>query len=152
MDKEELNSRLTRAIESLFKVDMHLLNVNSSERSITHRLAYHLTHEFSEYDVDCEYNRDGFDIKRLEINSQQTSSEEDEAVTVFPDIVVHKRGNNKSNLLVVELKKASSTKNSNHDIQKLKAFRKELHYTYAAHVIVSKNLARCLDSIHWEEG
>ena len=56
--------------------------------------------------MDCEYNRHEDDIKRLEfLCSEETRSDDRNAKTVFPDIVVHQRGNDDSNLLVIELKK-----------------------------------------------
>jgi hypothetical protein len=70
---------------------------------MSHRIAIYLEQEMLSYDVDCEYNRDGFDVKRLQLASCPTSADNDEAVTVFPDIIVHRRGNNDHNLLVVEI-------------------------------------------------
>jgi hypothetical protein len=94
--------------------------------------------ECPEYHVDCEYNRDGFDVKRLELSQREATDSDIEAVTVFPDIVIHLRGTNEHNLLVIEIKKASSSISSAYDIKKLKAFHHELHYKYAVHVIIGR--------------
>ena len=42
--------------------------------------------------------------------------------SVYPDIIVHKRGSNANNLLVMEIKKSSSNLSREFDIQKLKAY------------------------------
>lgn len=138
MSQQQIESCLDRALDELFVADYHLLDVDSSERSISHRLAVHLIREFPNYDVDCEYNRDGFDVKRLQLSERNTSDDSADAVTVFPDIVIHRRGTNKHNLLVIEVKKGSSNISHDYDIKKLTAFRQELSYMFAAHVIVGK--------------
>lgn len=124
------------ALDSLCAVDRHLLHVDASERSISHRLAVHLASEFPDFDVDCEYNRVGFDVKRLTLSERKARDDDLEAVTVFPDIVVHKRGSNESNLLVVEMKKGSSNVSPRYDLEKLDAFRRELGYRYSVHCTI----------------
>ncbi|NPT58677.1 hypothetical protein [Paraburkholderia elongata] len=136
MSDRETHALFERAVDCLCATDQHLLQVDASERSISHRLAVHLTSQFPDFDVDCEYNRNGFDVKRLALSQRQARDDDLEAVTVFPDIVVHKRGSNHSNLLVVELKKASSNVGAEYDLAKLQAFRKELFYKYAVHCTI----------------
>ncbi|MDP2155901.1 MAG: hypothetical protein Q8J61_07875 [Sulfuricella sp.] len=138
MNPQEMKDRLNRALDALFEADDYLLAVDSSERSVSHCLAVHLMREVPGYNVDCEYNRDGFDVKRLELPERPTTDDNVEAVTVFPDIIIHQRGTNERNLLAIEMKKGSSTVSADYDIQKLKAFRQELKYAYAAHVTVGK--------------
>lgn len=125
---------LEQALEAFYAAEMHLLRTDASERSMTHRLALHLTPLFPDYDVDCEYNRDGFDVKRLALHERAVQDDDTEAVTVFPDIVVHRRGHNDANLLVIEVKKASSTVNADYDMLKLEAFKHELKYRHAVHL------------------
>ena len=135
----KVHAALDRAINELIRRDQHLLESDCSERSITHHLAVYLAAEFPQYNVDCEYNRDGFDVKRLKLGEREVKVSDDEldAVTVFPDVVVHERGTNGSNLLVVEVKKAvSRTDLAEYDIRKLQAFKAELGYVHAAHVVL----------------
>lgn len=138
MTIQEIEGCLNSAIDALLATDGHLIAVDSSERSISHCLAVHLMHQFPGYSVDCEYNRDGFDVKRLELDERQATDDTTEAVTVFPDIVVHERGISERNLLVVEMKKGSSTVSADYDFKKLRAFRHELNYQFAAHVTLGK--------------
>ena len=101
----EVHSALNEAIEQLFIFDHHLLDADASERSLSHRLAVHMIDRFPNYEIDCEYNRDGFDLKKLTLGERNVHDNELEAVTVFPDIIVHKRGCQNNNLLVIEVKK-----------------------------------------------
>jgi hypothetical protein len=101
----DMRQRTIRAIVQLYRQDYHLLSSNSSERSVTHKLAEHLQREFPNWDVDCEYNRDGSFPKRMTMSCGEEIRPDDlEAKTVFPDIIVHHRGT-KDNLLVIEVKK-----------------------------------------------
>ncbi len=71
-------------------------NRNIHEQALAHRLAYHLENSgwFVGYMVDCEYNRHGADQKT------------DESGKCFrPDIVIHVRGNDDDNLIMIETKK-----------------------------------------------
>ncbi len=90
------------AISILYKRDYYLIQNNVSERSISHKLGCYLQVLYNDYDVDCEYNRNALEenghTKRIHLYGK---SERD----VMPDIIVHKRGNNDENLLIVECKK-----------------------------------------------
>jgi hypothetical protein len=137
--QDEVRAALDRVIRQLIQTDHHLLDADCSERSVTHQLAVHLSAEFPHYNVDCEYNRDGFDVKRLQLNERQVRVGDDEldAVTVFPDIVVHRRGSSEHNLLVIEVKKAASRPElTEYDLLKLNAFKAELGYLHAAHIVL----------------
>jgi hypothetical protein len=138
MNKTQIEVALNRAIDKFVEDDKHLLAADASERSMSHRIAVYLEQEMPGYDVDCEYNRDGFDVKRLQLVQGLTSADNDEAVTVFPDIIVHRRGNNDHNLLVVEMKKAAEGTDIAFDLHKLRAFRRELKYTWAVHLIIGR--------------
>lgn len=130
----EVHTALNQAIEKLLEMDHHLLDADASERSLSHRLAVHMIDRFPDYEIDCEYNRDGFDVKKLTLAGRDVYDTELDAVTVFPDIIVHKRGSQNNNLLVIEIKKASSLVSPDYDIEKLNAFKTELNYIFAAHV------------------
>jgi hypothetical protein len=128
-------SRLVRAIQRLETLDEGLLLVDVNERTITHRLAVYLEHEFPDWHVDCEYNRDGHDPKRLNLAVEHDVSTEDEqGRTVFPDVIVHRRETN-SNLLVIEAKKSTSAKRGIDDRDKLQAYLTQLGYHYGAFVV-----------------
>jgi hypothetical protein len=151
--EEAVRAAVRDSLADLIAVDQHLLDADCSERSVTHQLAVHLSRRFPDYNVDCEYNRDGFDVKRLQLSEREVHVGDDalDAVTVFPDVVVHIRGTNDANLLVVEVKKASSTVDHAYDIEKLSAFKAQLHYRYAVHIVIGyRRDGRLVNQQEWQ--
>lgn len=138
------------ALDKLFDRDAELLQNDVNERTITHKFAEYLALEFSDWDVDCEYNRKHDQTKRLRsLPKKNISVYNTYAISVFPDIIVHKRMTDE-NLLVIEVKKSTSHKLFELDKQKLLAFKKELNYRHALFLIVttgSKELDRNLEWI-----
>jgi hypothetical protein len=125
--------RLFEAYEALLKHDQVLLVLDANERSITHKLAEHLQAKFLDWNVDCEYNRDGALPKRLVGTKETTSTDDTDGRTVFPDVIVHHRGTS-DNLLVIEAKK-SSTVGVGDDVKKLQAYKAEHGYQFAFSIV-----------------
>lgn len=121
------------AVAELFEHDAFLFQVDANERSITHRLAVHLTPLLPDWNVDCEYNRDGFDPKMLHGPSGAEGPNETNGSRVYPDIIVHHRGKRGvlENLLVIEVKKSTSSRSDDADLEKLHTLRQQLGYQYA---------------------
>jgi hypothetical protein len=118
----ELLEKVITALKSFLNNDRQLLTLSASERSISHKLAEHLQKEFLEWHVDCEYNRRGDRPKAIpKILFDNIADNDKDAKTIFPDIIVHKRGQ-PDNLLVVEVKKSNSRESDKNDKIKLKAF------------------------------
>jgi hypothetical protein len=88
-DHDYIRTAVHSAFLEVFKNDSHLLEVGANERSITHRFAVYLERFFPEYHVDCEYNRNGIEAKRLKVFKKKIDSDDEDGVTVFPDIIVH---------------------------------------------------------------
>jgi len=111
-----IGRRVDRALYRLLDLDSSLLEEDAHERSVAHKLAVYLGDEFPRFDVDFEYNREGIErtVKRLDL--------EDDDKSVFPDVIVHERGSDTRNCLVIELKLDSSTRPRTDDYDKLKAF------------------------------
>ncbi|OPY73399.1 MAG: hypothetical protein A4E62_00524 [Syntrophorhabdus sp. PtaU1.Bin002] len=107
-----------------------ILQLDINERTISHRLAIYPEPHFPGWNVDCEYNRDHDDVKRLDIKRRNVTSDDTQATTVFPDIIVHRRGTDQ-NLLVIEMKKTTSLEGDDYDYGKLLAFKKHLGYSFA---------------------
>lgn len=118
---EEIEAKVNNAIQCLMEKDVDLLYIDANERSISHKLGEYLQQEFCDWHVDCEYNRDLTDTKRLKGLYNDCKPDDIEAKTVFPDIVVHLRQSN-DNLLVIEIKKASNRDGTTKDRRKLEAF------------------------------
>lgn len=137
-EMDEIESPVKEAIDSLLADDGDLLRNDVNERSITHRLACYLQKLFPEWNVDCEYNRHHNKTKKLhdktkkrfEYQKEKVGIDDTKGITVFPDIIVHKRMS-EENLLVIEVKKTTNTEPDAFDINKLTAFKKELQYKHA---------------------
>lgn len=116
------------------KLEEELFISEVGERSLTHRFAVHLDPLFEGWNVDCEYNRIGSleQTKKIMILDKEMKDVEEklpllnspEAITVFPDISVHRRGfpGVEDNLLVIEVKKSTNKSKENWDLDKLKAY------------------------------
>ena len=128
----EIKDKIIRAFWLLLEIDKHLFIVDANERSLTHRLAMYLQSEFPDYHVDCEYNRNGIDPKQLPYFKKQIPTDDTNALTVYPDIIVHHRGT-ENNFIVIEAKK--TTNGNRDDIKKLRAYKDELNYSYAYFVL-----------------
>ncbi|MCH3976998.1 MAG: hypothetical protein LKE36_05330 [Bacilli bacterium] len=106
---------------NLIKIDISdLIEVHNAERSIVFRFGHYMINllerdeDLRLYQVDAEYNRNLYDIKRIMID--------DKLKNVYPDLVIHRRGTS-DNLLVIEFKTWWNP-DQNFDIKKIKAFMK----------------------------
>jgi len=139
MEDKEILAKLISAIHEFTQDDGELLNLDANERSISHKLAEHLQRHFSDLKVDCEYNRHGNDVKRLQYPHTYPKGpikwDDLDAKTVFPDIVIHKRGTDECNRLVIEIKKSNSAPDFRIDEEKLQAFTKD-QYNYQLGILL----------------
>jgi hypothetical protein len=132
----QVKQKVRAAFELLIRKDAHLLKIDVNERSITHRLALHLQDAFKGWDVDCEYNRNRSDTKKLIIGDgvripvEAIQTDDEQGKTVYPDIIVHHRGTDE-NLLVVEVKKTTNHVPKGFDLNKLQEYKRQLGYTHA---------------------
>jgi hypothetical protein len=115
----------------------------ASERAIAHRLATYIEQaigkgiiESEGLSVDCEYNRHlggskvhmiPEELVKIVENAKRDakSVSDDDSFYVFsiaPDIIVHRRGDDERNVLVVELKKDSNAEIPEYDRLKLRCF------------------------------
>lgn len=131
---DEIRKKLAAAVRSFEEDgDIYLLQEDLNERTISHRFAIHLQRAFEPFHVDCEYNRAHGYPKRLRIPNGPVSWEDTEAKTVFPDIIVHERGEGQ-NILVVEMKKIG--RDVSFDKKKLRAYCFDHAYQEAALLVV----------------
>jgi hypothetical protein len=144
-----------KVITKFLKLEPFILRENLNERTISHKLAEYLQKAFPDYDVDCEYNKMPCDRdpkeyvnKTLDLDAEGIESDDEKGITVYPDIIVHKRGSNENNYLVIEVKKKefAETKRKGKqetykefDFRKLKAYTKHLNYTYGIYLEFNKD-------------
>jgi len=146
--REEPGACVLKAITRLLMEDSELLRVDANERSITHCLASHLKSELPYLHVDCEYNRDGIDPKRIRGISQESGSDDTEAKTVFPDIIAHLRGTN-INYLIIEVKKSSNRTDHAIDLKKLSKYKTDLNYKHALFIEFTTGDKPGVTSMQW---
>ena len=115
------------------------INHHVGERAIVFRFAYYLQKFldeqglYPEYNLDCEYNRNGDKPKIIYSLGKN----------VYPDLIIHRRGNNDNNLLVMEFKTYWNVEQEN-DIKKISAFLENneinsYNYKYGIAVLIKRN-------------
>ena len=148
MDRSLVATLVDTALSRLIDEQPELLDLGVTERNLSHHLAIYIAQLVpEEYDVDVEYNRHGTDTKRLQLRQRQALDRELRATTVFPDILVHKRNTDEKNILVLEMKKPGE--DIEYDELKLRAFREELGYLHAAHIILGRANGNIVRTIIW---
>ncbi|QOT12793.1 hypothetical protein JNUCC32_12540 [Paenibacillus sp. JNUCC32] len=158
MDKNaqlrDVKQKVDKAITKIFERDLYLLINDLNERTIAHKYATYLQEQFSEYDVDCEYNKNAdedkkkkmiyivekeyWKIKRLKRTFSADiiqNNIEYMALSIFPDIIVHKRGENLRNHLIVEIKKSTNNNlhEKNFDLTKLNCYTDKTRHNRLAY-------------------
>lgn len=131
--EQELFKCLQKAGEDLYLYDQDLIlkediqDFHAYERSICFRYGIYLNRYIEKnkmlkkYNLDAEYNRDLDEYKRLPRWENGC----------YPDLILHKRGTNDSNLLIVECKGWwTSEKKRKTDREKIKEFIYSERYSY----------------------
>ena len=140
---EVIKNIFKKSINEFYDKDVVLFEDNcggSSERSMVFRIGHYMQNEISKRDdcqefvVDCEYNRHGNVVKRINAKS------------IIPDLILHKRKTDENNILFVEFKKESNQSYGwASDAKKIKDVtdnEKEYSYKYGFHVILNENEAK----------
>lgn len=136
VEEHEVRKRLEAALLRLTEADRHLLENDLSERCIAGRLAMYLQGFFPDHAVDVEYNRAGDIPKRLDLPNECANYRDRHGdALVVPDIIVHQRGPDGPNVLVLELKKMSNPAQFHCDRRRVVAFR--LHFGYECGALIA---------------
>lgn len=105
-----------------------LLEFDVNERAVSAVLAHrYVAPYFPDHAVEAEYNRVGIEreAKRLDLPEVCAGGG---LKRVYPDIIVHRRGDNEQNLLIVEIKMSTNKEPRECDLAKVAAFREQLKY------------------------
>lgn len=135
--KTEILTMINEALNELYECDSYLITNRVNERSIVFRFGYYFQRlinnsPFSNYNMDCEYNKNHSNPKRT-INFRNGT---------YPDIILHRRGRNGNNLLLIEFKTWWQRNNAS-DIQKIKDFTDQNgDYKYAMGLSIILNRER----------
>lgn len=115
---ELLDNAISAALDMLYENDVYLFSREVHERTIVFRFGHYLQNimdesaDLKEYNLDFEYNRNGRQPKRIPGRSRNGA---------YPDLIVHKRGSNTYNILVMEFKTYWNPDNHD-DCEKLRRF------------------------------
>jgi len=132
--------KVVTALARFYGRESYLFDHDLGERTLTHRLAVHLEHQFPGWEVDCDYDRLGERTLRLP-HGTIVSTDDHLAKSVYPDIVVHQRAI-PDNLLAIEVRKASNHQPAEHDRHKLRALTDaNLWFAYGIglYLVLAKN-------------
>lgn len=139
MDNKLIIKLLKQSVDLLYTNDSYLIEHFVHEQDISHRIAHYfenlLNHyswyKKSSFNIDVEYNRNFDDSKQVYRNCHNCDIDrcyihqshykiDNYQSSCKPDIILHERGSNDNNILVVEIK--ISNDESKEDFAKLSAF------------------------------
>lgn len=140
----KIQKLVKNSLEKFYKNDLQLFNISRNgpvgERAMVFRIGVYMQDFMSqdemlrEYNIDCEYNRNIEDVKK--INDR----------LVIPDLIIHKRLTNNDNFLCIEFKKNHVSSASNNAVKcdwcKLRFLtdkKNDYRYEYGLHVILNDN-------------
>ena len=142
MQPEKIQAELDKVVSALgdfYAREIQLFEKDLGERTFNHRLAVHVEKQFGGWDVDCDYNRLGERMLRLP-RGTIISTDDGNGKSVFPDIVVHHRAI-PENLLVIEVRKATSHQPPEHEQHKLRGLT-DPHLWFAYQIGVFLTVAK----------
>lgn len=144
--KSDITSKAVKycieSIKEFYEEDNILWKVDAGERCMVFRIGLYLdkliTHDsdFENYSVDCEYNRQGYNVKTLE--------SKDHRDIIIPDILIHKR-NFPDNIVAIEFKKTgNSISGDKKKLLNLTDQNKEYKYKAGLLVVLGKKSFRVI--------
>lgn len=155
---EDVRNILVGALNEL-ATEPKLFSFKINERTLTQRLSLYLQRRVgARLSVDCEYNRmwEEKDLtKELPWGAEQVWTNDCDGRTVYPDIIIHIRGERFENLLVVEAKR-NHTEEFLPEIDQMKLERfthpqGDFHYRWGAFVNFVMAKAPKRASVIWFE-
>lgn len=113
----KLISLVNQGLDQLYERDIFLLDNRVHERAIAFRFALYFSElikgtEFDGLDLDFEYNKREDDYKTTP--SRPNGS--------YPDLILHRRGIQDQNVLIIEFKCAWNSSSRSGDIEKLQEY------------------------------
>lgn len=149
----DVNALIEEALQDFYREDSILLDYKTedaaiSERCITFHIGWYLLKHLQQNEntrkfvVDAEYNR-CFDHPKSMYKTTEEGIRQKIGDT-YPDLIVHKRRSNESNLVIIEFKKHGNYEKSGRDddFKKLKYFtnqQNEYKFKYGFWIVLYKN-------------
>ena len=167
MEIQEILDNLDRAINTLLEKEFNILQRGLHELNLNGHLTQYLTPLFLNYTVDPEYNGDklkendrkAIDIAKSRMIEIGIEPNDTNNYKLTPDIIIHTRNINEDNLVVIEVKKdTSSNKLKEFDLLKLEHMTIDYmgnHYNFkfgVAIVFGTKERAGSFDIFYFQNG
>ena len=140
MAKEIIEYGLTQ----FYTNDKILIDNGVSERSAFFRIGYYMADKIKQYplfkniSIDCEYNRNLKSSKSM--YKQTLDGIKKKIKDAMPNLLMHERGKNENNLIIVEFEKSGSSAKENNE-EKLFYFtnpENEYNYKFGFRIILYK--------------
>ena len=123
LSKKHLDNLIKESLNDLYLNDYYLIKHKIHEVAIVVQFLYYFKKKIKDYcsfyDVDMEYSKNGDDPKVIFKRGKKRTD-------ARPDMIVHKRGCNKSNLIYIEFKGYWNNKYKE-DYKKIMAFTNSNH-------------------------
>lgn len=107
LEVHNVKMKIKTAVKNMFEEEKDINQFSSesgkSEWNLAHHLALRLMKEFESYSVDIE-------IPKLNVENRR------------PDIIIHRRGKNTDNYLIIEIKRDGTLEENNSDIKKIRTY------------------------------
>jgi len=131
----EIKGKIQNALNTFYKNDSFLIEKKLCERCIVHRVAVYLENErFSDYFIDCEYNKSLFDRKSVPKIASNLNGN-------YIDIIITKRDDNyKHDLICFEIKRWDNYHGRNKDRKNLEILTRgdRFGYSYGFYIVLGK--------------
>lgn len=148
MKLANLKAIVERATQRLVDEQRALLELKVGEPTIAQHIAGYIREQIpKQLSVDVEYNKHLTEKKVLLLPPKGSPNANPIPTVVRPDIVIHKRGTDRQNVVALEVKKPGA--NLAHDRVKLEAFKQQYGYLLAGHIIVGLKGAQPISEVRW---
>lgn len=143
---KELKFIVEEALNMLYEYDYHLIENKLHEQCMVFRfgLYFHKLIQktiYADFDLDLEYNKNINNSKYTKHNSNG----------IRPDLILHERGNNENNILILEFKKTERSRKK--DINKLEDLTSITQgYKYSLGGSILLTITRKDVEVDWYEG
>jgi hypothetical protein len=111
MNVDDVFKNITLALEELYTKDQVLIDEKTHEQTICAQLKVYLLSRFYGYDVDVEYNR------QHDVNGNPDTKKDSLGHSCKPDIIIHKRGDDRNNLVYLTVKGYWNNESRDSDIE-----------------------------------
>lgn len=127
---KEISEIIKKAVSELYQKDVDLVHDRLHEQSISAKIMCYLQNALPEWNVDVEFNRQG---RNREPKTDKTGT------VRRPDIIIHKRGPEGSNLAVILIKCEWNQESRESDREVVLSLKQKHSYQFAYILEIKQN-------------